>query len=212
MGDGHDPRRRSRHRPRRVRACDHAAMAEWIDAEGAAATMRAARLEPLEPFADADQPWRCRCLTCSRVVTPRLSGIAAGGGCKYCATKGLDLNAPAVILVLTNPDLNVHVIDFDAADGDVADRLTSRGWQVVKSASVPTVEDAYEIRAAVLRWLRLEQELPGCLAAGDAPEGRGDASVDGHALAASDIWARVSDELSRRRRKRRAAGGARSGR
>ena len=142
-------------------------MAERIDADTAVAAMRAAQLEPLEPFADADQPWRCRCLTCSRVVTPRLSGIAAGGGCKYCATKGLDLNAPAVILVLTSPEPNAHVVDFDAADGDLADRLTSRGWQVVKSASVPTVEDAYEIRAAVLRWMRLERGLPGNLAGGE---------------------------------------------
>jgi hypothetical protein len=187
-------------------------MAERINPEGAAATMRAARLEPLEPFADADQPWRCRCLTCSRVVTPRLSGIGAGGGCKYCATKGLDLNAPAVILVLTNPELNAHVLDFDAADGDVADRMTQHGWRVVKSAGVPTVEDAYEIRAAVLRWLRLERELPGSLTVGEATEGRGDGSVAGDAMAASDIWSKVSDELSRRRRRRRAAGGARGGR
>lgn len=187
-------------------------MAEWIDADTAVAAMHAVRLEPLEPFADADQPWRCRCLTCSRVVTPRLSSIGAGGDCKYCATKGLDLNAPAVILVLTSPGLNAHVVDFDAADGALADRLTSRGWQVVKSASVPTVEDAYEIRAAVLRWLRLEQGLPGYLPAGDATDGRGDGSVAGDAVAASDIWARVSDELSRRRRRRRAVGGARGGR
>ena len=187
-------------------------MAEWIDADAAVATMRAARFEPLEPFSEADQPWRCRCMTCGRVVTPRLTTLAAGGVCKYCATKGLDLNAPAVILVLTSPELNAHMIDFDAAGGDAADRLASRGWQVVKSASVPTVEDAYEIRAAVLRWLRLERGLPGYLAAGETTDGRGDGSVAGDAIAASDLWAQVSDELSRRRRRRRAAGGARGGR
>ena len=187
-------------------------MTEWVDAEAAVATMRTAGLEPLEPFADADQPWRCRCLTCSRVVTPRLSGVGAGGDCKYCATKGLDLNAPAVILVLTSSELNGHLVDFDAAGGDAEDRLTSSGWQVVKSASVPTVEDAYEIRASVLRWLRLERALPGCLAVGEIPEGRGDGTVAGDAVAASDIWARVSTELSRKRRRRRAAGGARGSR
>jgi hypothetical protein len=184
-------------------------MTEWIDPDGAAATMRAARLEPLEPFSDADQPWRCRCLTCGRVVTPRLSGMGAGAGCKYCATAGLDLNAPGLVMVLTNPVLDAHLVGFDAVGGDVAERMAHRGWEVVKSASVPTVEDAYEVRAAAMRWLRLERGLPGCLSAADDP---GVGSVAADAITPSEIWTTVSSELSRRRRRRRAAGGARGNR
>lgn len=184
-------------------------MADLIDPDTAAATMRAARLEPLEPFADADRPWRCRCLACSRVVSPRLSSIGAGGGCKYCATRGLDLNAPAVIFVLTHPVLGAHAVGFDAADGDTAHELARSGWQVVKTASVPTVEDAYEVTAAVVRWLRLELGLP----ASPLPiEGLAARSVSADAIAPSDVWAAISSELSRRRRKRRAAGGARGSR
>lgn len=187
-------------------------MAEWSDPEAAAATMRAARLEPLEPFDDAESPWRCRCLTCSRVVTPRLSGIGAGGGCKYCATKGLDLNAPAIIFVLTNPALSAHALGYDAADGDAMDRMAQGGWEVVRSASVPTVEAAYEIRSAVLRWLRLERGLPASLSPTGAPGDLAEASVSRDALDPADLWARVSSELSRRRRRRRAAGSARGSR
>lgn len=178
-------------------------MTEWIDPDAAEATMRAAGFEPLEPFEGADRPWRCRCLTCGRVVTPRLSGIGAGGGCKYCATKGLDLNAPAVVFVLTHPERHLHLVGFDATEGDAIEQRQAAGWAIVKSASVPTVEDAYEIEAAVLRSLRLDLELP----AGDAPEAA--ASVRADDIDATAVWSQVSSELSRRRRRRRAAGGGR---
>jgi hypothetical protein len=184
-------------------------MTEWADPDAAVALMRASRLEPLEPFVDADQPWRCRCLTCGRVVTPRLSSVGAGGGCKYCATRGLDLNAPAMVFVLTHPDLNAHLIGFDAADADATGRYAELGWQVVKAASVPTVEDAYEITATVVRWLRLDRGLPSCSVPGD---GEGNGSVAAGAIDAPEIWTQVSSELSRRRRKRRATGGSRGSR
>lgn len=171
-------------------ACNDAAMTERIDPDAAAATMRAAGLEPLDPFDEADKPWRCRCLACGRVVTPRFSSIGAGDSCKYCATKGLDLNAPAVIFVLTHPEEVDPQVGFDSVAGEAITQQEKGGWSVFKAANVPTVEDAYEIRAAVLRWLGSE---PG-----------------GHD--ADAVWSTVSSELSRRRRRRRAAGGARGSR
>ena len=159
-----------------------------MDSEAAVARMRAAQFEPLEPFESPDQPWRCRCLACGRVVTPRLSTLDAGRDCKYCATKGRDLNAPAVVFVLTHPQQEEPVVGFDASDGDVIAEREKSGWTVYKAASVPTVEDAYEITAAVLRWMASEPT------GHDAPE----------------IWATVSSELSRRRRRRRAQGSTRS--
>jgi len=187
-------------------------MTQPAEPDSAVARMRAARLEPLDPFVDPDQPWRCRCLTCGRVVAPRLSSIGAGGGCKYCATKGLDLNAPAVVFLLTNADLGAHVIGFDEADGDRTERLTRLGWQAFKSASAPSVEDAYETTAAVLRWLRLDLGLAPSASLAEEPDGPVNGSVAMDSIAAPEIWAQVSSELSRRRRRRRAAGGARGGR
>ena len=54
--------------------------------EEAVAIMRAAELEPLEPYPGSGAPWRCRCLQCGNVGHPRLSGIRSGrqGGCKPC--------------------------------------------------------------------------------------------------------------------------------
>ncbi len=117
---------------------------------------------------------------------PRLSSIGAGDACKYCATKGLDLNAPAVIFVVTHQADGDPQVGFDSAEGEAITLLEQGGWSVFKAASVPTVEDAYEIKAAVLRWLTSE------------PGGHG----------AEEYWSTVSSELSRRRRHRRAAGGA----
>jgi hypothetical protein len=45
-----------------------------------------AGLKPLMKFPGANTPWKSRCNTCLRVVTPRLSNIRRGqNGCAYCS-------------------------------------------------------------------------------------------------------------------------------
>lgn len=52
--------------------------------------MRAAGLEPLEPYPGlVSSPWKCRCLTCGDECAPRLSAVRRGGGCRSCARKGV---------------------------------------------------------------------------------------------------------------------------
>ncbi len=60
----------------------------------AVAVMRAARLEPLMPYPGAGRAWRCRCATCSRIVSPSLSTIRTGTGigCSFCGRKAIDPN------------------------------------------------------------------------------------------------------------------------
>jgi rRNA maturation endonuclease Nob1 len=49
--------------------------------------MRAAGLEPLEPYVTNKQPWRCRCLSCGDEVTPTLGTVMRrGGGCRRCGS------------------------------------------------------------------------------------------------------------------------------
>ena len=56
-----------------------------VDPEDAVAMMRAAGLEPLEPFVRTNRPWRCMHVACGREVQPRLNGIQQGqGGCLSC--------------------------------------------------------------------------------------------------------------------------------
>lgn len=57
-------------------------------AEAAVSEMRAAGLEPLVDYPGAKKPWRCRCLICGIIGTPRLGGIRAGqGGCRQCGQR-----------------------------------------------------------------------------------------------------------------------------
>lgn len=54
----------------------------------AAARLRAAGAEPLEPYPGSSKPWRARCLSCGDEVAPRLYGISRGGSpCRACAAK-----------------------------------------------------------------------------------------------------------------------------
>jgi len=54
--------------------------------ETASVIMRAAGVEPLDPYPGTDKPWRCRCAACGHEVTPMLSMVRRGAskGCKYC--------------------------------------------------------------------------------------------------------------------------------
>jgi recombinational DNA repair protein (RecF pathway) len=49
------------------------------------AVMRNSNLEPLEPYTTSQANWKCKCLKCGEVVTPRYTAIAqGGGGCMNC--------------------------------------------------------------------------------------------------------------------------------
>lgn len=61
-------------------------MPRRLDPEAAATVMRAAGVEPIEPYRNSQSPWRCRCLSCGREVTPRYTDVRGRhAGCKWCA-------------------------------------------------------------------------------------------------------------------------------
>jgi hypothetical protein len=46
------------------------------------------KLKPLVEFPGAKKPWKCKCLVCSKVVSPNFSALKSGNsGCQYCARK-----------------------------------------------------------------------------------------------------------------------------
>lgn len=54
----------------------------------AEAVMRAAGLEPLDPYPGVGRGWRCRCMTCGNICVPRFDSIRSGqGGCRSCGNK-----------------------------------------------------------------------------------------------------------------------------
>jgi hypothetical protein len=69
------------------RPCGQArtAAARRLPADQAIAEMRAAGLEPMEPYVNVGSPWRCQCIVCSATGSPTLGSIRAGqGGCLRC--------------------------------------------------------------------------------------------------------------------------------
>jgi hypothetical protein len=50
--------------------------------------MRKAGLEPLEPYQTSQTKWKCKCLTCGSIVSPKYTQIKqGGGGCRTCFLK-----------------------------------------------------------------------------------------------------------------------------
>lgn len=52
--------------------------------------MLRAGLKPLEPYKTAHTNWKCECLKCGKVVSPRYSTVRSGAGCAYCAGSKID--------------------------------------------------------------------------------------------------------------------------
>jgi len=59
--------------------------------EDAIALMKERSLFPLEPYPGSHKNWKCQCMKCGAIVTPKANWIQQGdGGCKYCAPNYLD--------------------------------------------------------------------------------------------------------------------------
>jgi recombinational DNA repair protein (RecF pathway) len=63
----------------------------FVKPEDAESLMRFNNLEPLEPYKNTMTPWKCKCMKCGKLVTPRYNSVQKrGGGCKYCAKRFVD--------------------------------------------------------------------------------------------------------------------------
>jgi hypothetical protein len=50
--------------------------------------MKKANLKPLEKFVSASKPWKSKCMSCGKIVSPKYKSISAGqGGCRECGIK-----------------------------------------------------------------------------------------------------------------------------
>lgn len=54
--------------------------------------LEAAGATPLEPYpGSTNSPWRARCNSCEKEISPRLGGLSKQGACVYCAGKKVDV-------------------------------------------------------------------------------------------------------------------------
>jgi hypothetical protein len=157
--------------------------------------------KPLEPFKNAKTPMKSIHMVCGREVAPTWASLRASGGCKYCSVSLVNLIAPAYLYLITNKELNAHKVGI-SGHGATVNRLERHkrlGWASYAVLDLDTGEEAYEIEAKTLEWLRLDLQLPKYLAQEQMPQGGHTETVDASEIDLPTIWAKV-EELSRMKR------------
>ena len=142
-----------------------------IDGKDAVEIMLKSNLTPLEPYKTVHTPWKSRCNKCQQIVMPHLASIQRGSGCKFCAPYGLDLNAPATLYLIEQPELGAAKIGIAEATSDRIDVHIRYGWRVMKVWQFKTGELAGRAENAVLSYFRDELKLAPFLRHSDMPQG-----------------------------------------
>ena len=125
-----------------------------------------AGLKPLEPYKSVHAPWKCKCLICKNIVSPSLNGLQKGQGCKYCAVRGINLNVPSYIYLITNYKFYSHKIGMGNKKTNYTDRLTKfnkQGWETYKVWNFETGEEAWRIEQAIFKVIRKDLKIPSHL-------------------------------------------------
>ena len=170
-----------------------------VDIPEALKFMKLVNLKPLVDFPGGNKPWKCECLKCGLVVSPRWGDLRQGqGGCSNCADYGLNYQKPGYLYLITHDKLNAHKIGIaNNYKGKRADdrmyRHQKQGWTLVNKLNFDTVKEAAEIEAKVLKWLRLEVGLEVYLVNKNMPQGGWTETVKASDIDLSAIWAKVED-------------------
>ncbi len=160
-------------------------------------------LKPLVPFPGSARKWKSKCLSCKREVTPTYGSIRSGqGGCRFCASWGIDYGASGYLYLMTNQELSAHKIGI----GNIARKGMSRisqheknGWKLFKQLDFEFTDDAYFLEQNLLKWLREDLGLSVYLSESEMPQGGYSETVDASEIELVTIWAKVN-ELSRVKR------------
>ena len=129
-----------------------------------------ADLQPLESYKGTDHKWKCRCLKCGKVVFPSHHAIVGGqGGCKYCATKGMDYTAPGFVYLVVHHEYDSLKVGFGGIDKRIRDH-TALGWKLVKRWNFTTGHKASLVEEKVLKHLRFDLKLQNFLSKEDMPQ------------------------------------------
>jgi hypothetical protein len=162
-------------------------VAQAVPAHQASAEMRAAGLEPLEPYTNSKKPWLSRCHKCGNKVRPTLSNVRRGGGCRYCADYGFQPSKPAIVYLITNQEWRAHKIGIAGVETSRLDIWKRYGWDVHATLRLDRGDAAEAIEQEVLRWMEEELGLSPHL---DGANGWSE-TVDASAVDLSTIWTHI---------------------
>ena len=175
-----------------------------VDGKDAKKIMLLNNLKPLEAFPGAVKKWKCKCLLCNRIITPRYTSIQGGqGGCRFCAKWGIDYAGKGFIYLMTNKQLSAHKIgisgNVQTKQGDRVKKHQESGWELYKKLDFETADDAFIIEQSTLVWLRKEKKLQAFLSEFEMPQGGYTETIDASEIDLPTIWAKV-EELSKVKR------------
>jgi len=152
-----------------------------VDPKDAKKIMIASKLKPLEPYIDSKKPWKCLHIPCGRVVSPSYGAVRSGqGGCRFCATHGINLNVSSYLYLITHSQLGAHKVGIGNsrdASRKYMDRLgkfRKFGWESHKVWDFETGEEALKVEAAVFQVIRKEWKLPSYLSREQMPKTGGE--------------------------------------
>jgi len=173
-----------------------------VDPQDAISLFLENNLKPLVPYKSTDTKWKSECLKCGHIVHPTHHMVAQrSGGCKYCATLGLDFTLPAYIYLITHDELGSHKIGISGVHAK-EDRIkdhAKNGWKLYKRKTFESADQTYEVEQEVLRWLREDRGLPPFLSLSEMPQRGWTETVEASEIDLPTIWAKV-EELSKVRK------------
>ncbi len=172
-----------------------------VDPDEAAALLRSRGLEPLVEYPGAGTPWPCKCIKCGKTVTPTYGTVRVGGGCKFCATKGINLNAPCLVYLVTHEALNAHKVGIGSPSGYRLEMHQRQGWQVYRTLMLDTGEAAFDVESAVLQWLRSDLGIPAFLTKDNMPQRGESETMCAEDIALPKVWAKVLYEARKQQRR-----------
>jgi hypothetical protein len=142
--------------------------------------------------------WRCRCTNCGNEVSPTFAHVQdRGRGCRFCATHGIDLSAPAMVYVIFHARWNAIKIGIGACAGYNSRLLQHerQGWTLAYAREYPTGAAARDVEQAVLARLRTDQLCP-YLSPAVMANGFSE-TCDVSRISAEALWSMAEDESAR---------------
>lgn len=144
--------------------CDRCKPSARWTAERALQVMRAAGMEPLEPFPGSRVSWKSQCTTCQTVGAPALANIASGqGGCKICGNFGFDVRKPTTLYVLLHQTHRVFKVGITNTGSTRLRDLERVGFVPGRLYEFKEGSEPLRIETLVLRHLRTELGLSQAL-------------------------------------------------
>ena len=170
-----------------------------VDTQDAIKLFLSKNLKPLEDYDHSQKAWKCECLICGNIVTPKYASVYSGqGGCGYCAVSGLKYGEPSYLYIIYHNRMNaikVGITNMEAKP-DRLKEFKHFGWTLYRKFDFDTGFEAVKIETAILNWLRKDLKLPIFLSKDEMPRTGGETeTVSMDSITCTEIRIKVEQSI-----------------